>query len=87
MEILIVTLIVHMVLTFSYVIFNRKAKIQKKETDAKNKSIHSFYKQEMNYMGELKLVGTGNDGNSDFEFKQAVEKIDMPNNIMIQLYD
>jgi septation ring formation regulator EzrA len=87
MEILIVTLLVGIILFFSYVFFNRKAKRQKKEIDMKNTLIRDFYKQEINCMEELKLVGTGNDGNSDFEFKQAVKKINMSNNIRIQLYD
>ena len=87
MEILTVTLLVSMILFFSYVFFDRKAKIQKKEIAMKNILIGNFYKQDINCMGEIKLAGTGNDGNSDYEFKQAVKKINMSNNTRVQLYD
>ena len=36
---------------------------------------------------KLELAGTGNDGNSDFEFKQAVKKIDVPDDVRIKVYD
>ena len=87
MEILIVTLFVCMVLIISYVSFDQKIKKQKIEIDKKNLVIHNFYKQEINRIGKLRLEGTGNDGNSDFEFQQAVKKINLPNDIRVQLYD
>lgn len=87
MEILIVTLFVCMVLIISYVSFDQKIKKQKREIDKKNVVIQNFYKQEINRIGKLRLEGTGNDGNSDFEFKQAVKKINLPNDIRVQLYD
>ncbi len=35
----------------------------------------------------LELVGAGDDGNSDFEFWQAVKEIEVPNDIRIKIYD
>ena len=35
----------------------------------------------------LRLEGIGNDGNSDFEFGQAVRKINLPNDTRVQIYD
>lgn len=87
METLVVTLIVCMILSISYVFFDKKARKQKEEIDKSNMLILEFYNQEMDCMGKLELAGIGNDGNSDFEFKEAVKEINMPNNTKIQLYD
>ena len=61
-----------MVLIISYVSFDQKIKKQKREIDKKNVVIQNFYKQEINRIGKLRLEGTGNDGNSDFEFKGKI---------------
>ena len=76
-----------MVFIISYVSLDQKIKKQKREIDKKNVVIQNFYKQEINRIGKLRLEGTGNDGNSDFEFQQAVKKINLPNDIRVQLYD
>ncbi len=84
---IIVTLFVCVVLVLSYVIFDKKAKKQKKEIDKRKILICDFYKQEISRIKKLELAGTENDGNSDFEFKQAVKKINMSNDTRVQLYD
>lgn len=37
--------------------------------------------------GRLALVGTGDDGNSDYEFSQAAAKIEVSENARVQIYD
>lgn len=87
MEILGVTLVVCTILGISYVFFNNDIKRKKTVECEKNLLLRNFYKQEIKSIGTLQLVGTGSDGNSDFEFKQAVKKINLPNDIRIQIYD
>lgn len=87
MEILGVTLVVCTILGISYVFFNNDIKRKKTVECEKNLLLRNFYKQEIRNIGTLQLVGTGSDGNSDFEFKQAVKKIKLPNDIRIQIYD
>lgn len=87
MKILVVTLIVCIILSISYVFFDKNARKQKEEIDKNNMLILEFYNQEMNCMGKLELAGIEDDGNNDFEFKEAVKEINMPNNTKIQLYD
>ena len=36
---------------------------------------------------ELVLAGTGDDGNSDYEFSQAAAKIEVSENTRVQIYD
>lgn len=84
---IIVTLFVCAVLVLSYVIFREKAKKQRKEIAINKVLICDFYKQEMSRIKKLELAGIGNDGNSDFEFKQAVKEIKMSNNTRVRLYD
>lgn len=38
-------------------------------------------------VGKLALAGTGYDGNSDYEFRQAVAKIEVSENTKVQIYD
>lgn len=56
----------------------------------KNILIRNSYKQEINRIKKLELAGLGNEmGNneiSEFEFKQAVKEIKMPNDTKIQLF-
>lgn len=87
MEILVVTLIVCIILSISYVFFDKNARKQKEEIDKDNMLILEFYNQEMNCMGKLELAGIGNNGYSDFKFTEAVKEINMPNNTKIQFYD
>ena len=87
MEILVVTLAVCMILILSYVLFSKDAKRKKAVEYEKNLLLRDFYKQEINHMEILQLEGIGNDGGSDFEFKQAVKRINLPNDIRVQIYD
>ena len=88
MEVLGVTLLVYVVLFTSYVYFDKKARKQKEEVARKNTLISAFYRQEMNCMKKLELVGDKSDElNSEFEFKRAVEKINMSSSIRVQLYN
>lgn len=87
MEILVVTLVVCMILGIAYAFFNKDAKGKKKVECEKNLLLRNFYKQEIKSIETLQLAGTGSDGNSDFEFNQAVKKINLPNNIRVQIYD
>lgn len=64
-----------MILFTSYVYFGRKARKQTEEIARKNTLISAIYRQEMNRMEKLELVGNKSDElNSEFEFKKAVEK-------------
>ena len=87
MEILVVTLVVCTILGISYAFFSKDVKRKKAVEYEKNLLLRNFYKQEIKYMGELQLAGIGSDGNSDFEFKQAIKKISLPNDIRVQIYD
>lgn len=87
MEILVVTLVVCAVLGISYAFFSKDVKRKKAVECEKNLLLRNFYKQEIKRMGTLQLEGIGSDGNSDFEFKQAVKKINLPNDIRVQIYD
>lgn len=87
MEILVVTLAVCMILSLSYVFFSKDAKRKKAVEYEKNLLLRDFYKQEIKHMEILQLEGIGNDENSDFEFKQAVKRINLPNDIRVQIYD
>jgi septation ring formation regulator EzrA len=87
MEILVVTLAVSAILVISYIIFGREVNKQKEVEDRKNVLLHDFYQQEVKNIGKLRLEGTGNDGNSDFEFIQAVKKINLSDNTRVQIYD
>lgn len=87
MEILVITLLVCMILGISYAFFGIDIKRKKKAECEKKLLIRNFYQQEIECMGKLQLEGIGSDGNSDFEFNQAVKKINLPNNIRVQIYD
>ena len=88
---IIVTLFVCAVLVLSYVILDKKIKRQREKVNMKNILVRNFYKQEINRIKKLELAGLGNEmGNneiSEFEFKQAVKEIKMPNDTKVQLYD
>lgn len=45
------------------------------------------YRTYIDGFDKLEVVGIGTDGNSDFEFRQAVKKISLPDDIRIQIYD
>ncbi len=85
MEILTVTLFVCMILAISYVLFGKEINRKKKEECEKNLLLRNFYQLEMEGMGKLQLEGTGSDGNSDFEFRLAVKRIHLPNDIRVQI--
>lgn len=87
MEILVVTLAVCMILGISYAFFNKDAKRRKMLECEKRALLRNCYIQEIKNIGPLELAGMGSDGNSDFEFKQAVKKINLPNDIRVQIYD
>lgn len=87
MEILVVTLAVCAILGISYVFFSKDVKKRKVVECEKNLSLRNFYKQEIMRIETLRLEGIGNDGNSDFEFGQAVRKINLPNDTRVQIYD
>lgn len=87
METLVVTLAVCTILGISYAFFSKDVKKKKAVKCEKNLLLRNFYKQEIKRVGTLQLEGTGSDGNSDFEFKQAVKKIKLPNDIRVQIYD
>lgn len=38
-------------------------------------------------IGVLELAGTGDDGNSDYEFSQAVAKIEVSESLRVKIYD
>lgn len=87
MEILSVASVVCTILGISYAFFNKDTKRKKRVECEKKLLLRNFYKQEIKSIETLQLAGTGSDGNSDFEFKQAVKKINLPNDIRIQIYD
>ena len=37
------------------------------------------------YLEKIEIVGTGNDGNSDFDVLDAIGKIELPNNVRIKV--
>lgn len=72
MEVLGVTLLVYVILFTSYVYFDKKARKQTEEIARKNTLICAFYRQEMDCMEKLELVGNESDElNSEFGFKRA----------------
>lgn len=87
MENLIVTSIVCIILGTSYTFFNKDAKKRKIADYNKKVILRTFYKNEIENMKTLPLEGVGNDGNNDFAFIQAVKKINLTNDIRIQIYD
>lgn len=87
MVVLVVTLVICTILGISYVFFSKAAKKRKVVECERNALLHNFYKQEMMHIGTLRLEGIGNDGNSDFEFGQAVRKINLSNDTRVQIYD
>ena len=87
MDVLIVSLMVIIILISSYVFFGKKIDEQKRLKLDQLKQLRTFYQLEMQRINHLTLEGIETDGNSDFEFKQAVKKINLPENIRIQLYD
>lgn len=87
MEILGVTLVVCTILGISYIFLNKYTKRKKTVECEKSLLLRNFYKKEIKNISTLQLAGTGSDGNSDFEFKQAVKKINLPNDIRIQIYE
>lgn len=82
-----ITLLVCMILIISYFLFGKEQQRKKKDEFEKYQLICDFYKQEIRNIKKLQLEGTGSDGNSDFEFIQAVKKINLPNNVRVQIYD
>lgn len=87
METAIITLLVCLVLAISYVVFDKKQEIKEHEINEKYRAIYESFEKEIDKIEKLEIVGTGNDGNSDVEFIQAVKKISMPNNLRVQIYD
>lgn len=87
MIVIIVTLVVCFILFVSYLYFNKQAQDIKQIRVKSDLLRNSFYQKELESIKKLKLVNVGDDGNSDFEFKQAVEKIKMPHELRIQIYD
>lgn len=87
MDVLIVSLVVIIILSCSYVFFGKEIDKQKRLKSVQLKQFRDFYQIEMQRINHLKLEGVETDGNSDFEFKQAVNKIKLPQNVRIQLYD
>lgn len=59
-------------------------KQRKKVNAIKENKVSIVY---VNDFGNLKLVGTGNDFNSDFEFIQAVKKVELPDEVRVKIYD
>lgn len=87
MNIIIVTLLVFVILGGSYIWFGKEQKRKKKDEHKNNMLVRAFYQQEIGCMRKMQLEGIGNDGNSDFEFIQAVRKINLPSDVRVQIYD
>lgn len=87
MNIIIVTLFVCAILGISYIWFGKEQKRKKKDEYRKSMLVRAFYQQEMGCMQKIQLEGIGNDVNSDFEFIQAVQKINLPSDVRVQIYD
>lgn len=83
----IVTALVCMILTIFYVFFDKRVKKRKMNMDRKNQLVREYYRQDMERIKNLTLMGIDNDGNSDYEFKQAIKKIILPDDIGIKKYD
>lgn len=53
----------------------------------KESKISIMYEESIADFGDLKLEGTGNDSNSDYEFIQAVRMIELPDEVRVKIYD
>lgn len=60
--------------------------VMKQYEKAQISKIFLKYKPSVNYEN-LKLEGTGEDGNSDVEFIKAVEKSNLSSDVRIEIYD
>lgn len=87
METVIITGVVCLALAISYVFFGKEQKIKKYKRSEKARTISVFFEQEINRIGNLEVVGTGSDGNSDVEIVQAIRKIVLPDELRVQIYD
>lgn len=87
MEVVVVSLFTCIMLGISYVLFGKSVKVKKQKEAEERMRICCSFQQEIDNMEKLELVGIGSDENSDFKFIEAVRKIDLPEDVRVQLYD
>lgn len=87
METVVISMLVCMILGISYVYFGKEQESKREQEIERGKLVRDFFRQEIMSIKKLELAGAGNDGNSDFEFIQAVKKIDVPDDIRVRIYD
>ena len=63
--------------------------VKKYEKELNSNSVLSkiVYGEFIDKFKDLELKGCGDDGNSDFEVKDAIEKTELPDEVRVKLYD
>ena len=87
METMLVTLLVCLTLITAYWLFGKQQEWKKEGENEKKKMRSNFFRQEIDSINNIQLLGISNDGNSDFNFKQAVKKINLSDDIRIKIND
>lgn len=87
METLFVTVLVCAVTFGSYIIFKKKEDKERKTKIETSSRLCSYYQQKIDNIKELSLVGVESDGNSDFEFVDAVKKTKLQDHTRVKIYD
>lgn len=86
MEIVII-LLVCVCLVVSYLYFGNINKTKREREGQRLQRLSKFYDSRKDEWKDLEVLGMSSDGNSDFEFIQAVRKIDMPDYVRIEKYE
>ena len=82
-----VTIMVMVILSVSFVFFNKKENdnFQQKKRDYSKFKI--FLEKEVDNIKSLSLAGVDDDGNTDYYFSEAVSRINLSEDIRVKIYE
>lgn len=85
-DIIMVVIFIFLLIIFC-ILWNKKMmKIYKKIQSQKNHFQNLKFNIDLDKIIDLKLVGTGNDENGDYEINDAIKNIRMPDNINLRIF-
>lgn len=87
MEKVIIFLVVFMLLMIAYLWSKKLQRFKKKAEQNIRMSLCQFYETEISNISKIELLAMEDDNNTDFKFIDAVDKIQINDDVRVKIYD